>query len=152
VTVLDISDDRTLHVRELQQAQRALRRGAFLHTAGDAYGGRSGLVLPFGGRTRRFATGFASLALLTGVPAIPVFATIEVDGRIRVEILAPLSPEPDDGRPEDRVASLVRSYARLLEARWSKAPGNVLLMQLRQYALLSRVSERAMAPPNDPGL
>jgi len=147
LTILDISDERSLRLRELQQARRVLKAGGFVHLAGDAYGGRSGLVLPFHGRVRRFATGFAALALLAHVPAVPIFATIEVDGLIRVDIMAPLSPEAGQARGENPLTSLVRAYARLLEARWSEAPGNVLTMQLRQYAVLPRVSQKAIASP-----
>ncbi len=127
---LDVGSQRSFRLAELQFARRTLQRGDCVHVLGDGRMGSSRLVLPFHGRLRDFRTGFAELALLTGAPAVPVFAAVDDRGRLRVEVQAALDPGPPAvGRP-DRVAALVRQYVQRLEARWSAQPGEVFPHQL----------------------
>jgi lauroyl/myristoyl acyltransferase len=111
-------------------AKRFLQAQGLVCLAADGYNGLSGLVLPFFGRQRRFASGFAELAVDCGALAIPVLAPVDERGRVELEFLDPLEEEvplPGSGttarRP--RVESLIRRYARLLEDSWREHPGNI---------------------------
>jgi lauroyl/myristoyl acyltransferase len=146
VDVVDIGDEGALRVQELRRARNALQRGRILHIAGDAYGGRSGVVLSFRDRVRRFAEGFGYLALLANAPAVPVFAPLGPDGRIDIELLPPLPSGPADLPRRQRVALLVGAYARLLEQKWAELPANVFLSQLRAYAALPRAERPGRGP------
>ncbi|HSE96196.1 MAG TPA: hypothetical protein VLD61_09895, partial [Methylomirabilota bacterium] len=62
--ILDLGPEGTFRLPLLRAAQSILEQGGLVHIAGDAYGGTGGVLLPFRGRLRRFAEGFATLAVL----------------------------------------------------------------------------------------
>jgi hypothetical protein len=133
---LDLGPEGTFRLPLLHAAKSILDAGGLVHSAGDAYGGTGGVLLPFRGRLRRFAEGFAALAVLADVPVLPVFARLDPRGRIVVEILPPL---PDDAPRRDRrarIVALVAAYGRVLEARWAQTPGDIPTTQLRAFVSL----------------
>lgn len=111
--------------RVVLQAEKALKQGKVVHLAADGRRGNSGFVLPFHGRHQHFAAGFAELAVNTGAVVLPVFAPFDEEGRVNIELLEPLDGGSESMARSERVESLVRQYARLLELRWSQDPGNV---------------------------
>ncbi len=113
--------------RSALRAKRCLDSERLLCIAADGYNGTSGFSLIFHGRRRFFASGFAELAVECGADIIPVMAPIVDTGKVRIEFLDPLGGKTSQERRQ-RVESLVRQYARLLEERWSEDPGNIFNM------------------------
>jgi predicted LPLAT superfamily acyltransferase len=113
--------------RPALRAKRFLNSERLLCIAADGYIGTSGLKLSFHGRRRLFASGFADLAVDGGAEVIPVMAPVDDFGRVRIEFLDPLDSGTSPERRQ-RVESLIRQYARLLEERWSEDPGNIFNM------------------------
>jgi lauroyl/myristoyl acyltransferase len=137
--------------RVVFQAEKALKKGKVVHLAADGRRGDSGFVLTFHGRQRHFAAGFAELAVNTGAVVLPVFAPFDEEGRVNIEFLEPLDSGSESMAHSERVESLVRQYARLLEQRWSQDPGNVRPRLAGKF--LSLPVDQAMgsaAVPNGP--
>jgi hypothetical protein len=61
---------------------------------------------------------------------------------VNIEFLEPLDSGSESMAHSERVESLVRQYARLLEQRWSQDPGNVH----------QRTREKFLRLPVDPAL
>jgi KDO2-lipid IV(A) lauroyltransferase len=112
--------------RAVFQAEKALKRGKVLHLAADGLTGKSRIAVTFLGRQGHFTAGFAELAVKTESVVLPVFAPFDDEGRVNIEFLEPLDTGTQEMGHSERVESLVRQYARLLEERWSQDPGNVL--------------------------
>lgn len=88
--------------------------------AGDGSLGHGWAPVPFLGGSRRFATGTAHLAALTGAPLLPLVGVL--DPGPRVVIHEPIPVDPHAGR--DRLAlGTVTRYASLLEAWVRRLPG-----------------------------
>jgi Flp pilus assembly protein TadD/lauroyl/myristoyl acyltransferase len=137
VNVLELEGKESFPLREVYLAQQALGRGEIFQLAGDGYRGGSEVQVDFLGRRRGFKAGFAELALGAGVSAIPVFCSVDLGGRIRMEILEPVDAgDPGQDRRE-RVHTLVSNYAALLEARWRSDPSNVVWDHIRRYLELT---------------
>jgi hypothetical protein len=134
--VFDLGPRGTFALPHLRAALAILSRGGLVHTAGDGDRGAGTIQVPFRGRWGSFGEGFAALAILAGVPVLPVFARMDARGRLDLEILPPL---PDDPAARDRRARarrLVEAYVRLLEARWAETPAEILVRSLRAYTRL----------------
>ncbi len=114
-------------VRPLLMARERLKRGGNVLISGDGpYGER--IRAPFLAAQAGFPQGFATLALVTGAPMVPVFAAPGPGGRVTIEFLPPLSSgDPQESRAE-RVDAIVRQYARILEQRWLADPALVWWM------------------------
>jgi lauroyl/myristoyl acyltransferase len=125
----------TFLARAVAEAQLALKQGKIVHLAADGSRGQSGLEIPFLGRRRRFASGFAEMALTCGAAAFPVFARYDETGRAHVGILGPLEPADRSRSRREQVEHLLKQYVRLLEAQWRADPANVRYTQLKKYFL-----------------
>lgn len=125
----------TFLARAVAEAQLSLKQGKIVHLAADGSRGQSGLEIPFLGRRRRFASGFAEMALNCGAAVFPVFAPYDETGRARVQILEPLDPADGSAPRPEKIGHLVNQYVRLLEARWRSDPANVRYTQLKKYFL-----------------
>ncbi len=131
--VIEVGGGASFLLRQTYLARRVLMDGGMLHMVPDGLQGNSGVPVPFHGRVRRLATGFAELAVSTGAPVVPVIATMDVDGRIHVEFSAPLDTGPEDMERRERIEGLIRQYARFLEIRWSDDPGGVRMHHVEHF-------------------
>jgi hypothetical protein len=145
VRVLDLGPEGTFRLPHLRAAMTVLQRGGLVHTAGDGERGTGGVRVTFRGRSRSFGEGFAALAVLAGVPVLPVFARMDARGGIEIEILPPLADDPTVQDRRARARLLVEAYVRLLETRWSLAPAEVLIPSMRAYARLPTPDAEAVA-------
>src|SRR6059036_3546512 len=69
----------------------ALRRGEAVAMQGDrALGNRGDVPVPFFGRPALFPVGPFHLARAAGVPVVPAFCTLDVDGRYVLRVLPPM--------------------------------------------------------------
>ena len=107
-----------------------LGQGRVVCLAGDGRIGRRQLALPFLGATRPFATGWTSLARVTGAALVPAFAWAEAGGGVRLVLEPPLSGDRSAGRRaspalahDSGAPALLREYARRLEAHTRRRPG-----------------------------
>jgi hypothetical protein len=142
--VFDLGPRGAFALPHLRAAMAILRRGGLVHTAGDGDRGAGTIRLPFRGRWGSFGEGFAALAILAEVPVLPVFAQMDARGRLNLEILPAL---PDDRAARDRrvrIRRLVEAYVRLLEARWTETPAEVLVRSMRAYTRLPAIDASAM--------
>lgn len=116
------------------EARRALLEQGLICIAADGYVTQRGLTLPFHGRARTFAAGFAELALDADAVVVPASAPIDDRGRVALTIAPPLV-EPDRSAPRaERRRALIEQYATWLAERWSADPGNVI--NLRTFMAL----------------
>lgn len=136
VNFLEIGKSDSFTLREIYMAKQALQRGEIFQLAGDGYQGKSALKHEFLGRERVFKTGFAELALMTGVPVFPLFCTAALNGTITVEILDDLKVSDTKASRKDQVRDLVGQYAALLEARWKASPSNISWSHIDRYLRL----------------
>ncbi len=83
------------------------------------------MEIDFLGRQRVFRTGFAQLAIKTGVPAIPFFAPVDESGVVHIQIHEPLDSGNSTQPKSERISSLIEQYAKLLEGYWIADPGNI---------------------------
>jgi fatty-acyl-CoA synthase len=102
---------------QLANATRMLARGGRAVILADDDDGVGGIRFPFHGRWRPFRPGAAELALRADAAFVPVFGSMDLDGRISFEVLAPLQPQGAD-HPA-RVRSLLDQYAALLARRYT---------------------------------
>jgi lauroyl/myristoyl acyltransferase len=134
-------DDASLReLRTLRATRRLLEARNMVCMAGDGRATLKSVILPFLGRARPFAIGFAYLAVATDSPAVPVFSTLSRSGRIDLEILPPLRPKADDMTPDEKARTMLKTYVQLLEEKWKEHPGNVLPGQIRRFARLPVVA------------
>jgi lauroyl/myristoyl acyltransferase len=69
----------------------ALRRGEAVALQGDrALGNRGDVLIPFFGHKAPFPVGPFYLARAAGVPVVPAFCTLDVDGRYVLRVLPPM--------------------------------------------------------------
>jgi len=136
VKVWEIKETDGFMLRVIYLAKKALQKGEIFLLAGDGYHGGNEMPLAFLGRQRHFKGGFAELAIAARVPAFPVFCTVDLEGRIDLEILEPLEAGDDSSGRAERVAGLVRQYVTLLEDCWRRHPGNIAWYHLRRYFAL----------------
>lgn len=104
--------------RMLWQARQVLQRNGVVMVAADGLQGVRSVGVPFWGRQRPFQTGAAELAVETNTLLIPAFATLEIDGRLQVELTPPLTSQA--GVREAQIADLTRQYGTRYAARWPK--------------------------------
>ena len=129
-------------LKQVFQARNILRNGGILHVASDGFKGQSGRECNFLGRKRTFPASFAELALQSNAAIIPVFAPLDDDGRIRLQILPALDCGPEDMPHDERVSYLIEQYVELFATRWAQDPGSVHENDLSIYCTLPRVNER----------
>ena len=105
--------------------------------------GISALVLAVDRITKLYVT--YTLDVGEYVPVLPVFARTDARGGIEIEILPPLADDPTVRDRRARTRILVEAYVRLLEARWSQTPAEVLIPSMRAYARLPTSNAEAVA-------
>lgn len=131
--VIEVGGGTSFHLRQTYQARRVLMDSGMLHMVPDGLHGSSGIQVPFHGRMRHLATGFAELAVSTGAAVVPVIANMDVNGRIHVEFSTPLDTGSGNLDRRERIEGLIRQYACFLESRWSHDPGGVRMHHLEHY-------------------
>lgn len=117
---------------QLVQALRTLAAGGLAVIFGDDDEGSGGMELPFHGRMRAFRPGAAELAVRSGAALVPVFAAMDLDGRIRFDFLPPLASDGPDHAT--RVRGLTRAYAELLAERYTVDLGAMDWYILRKFS------------------
>lgn len=90
-----------------------LARGGWVCMLADQDARRSGVFVPFFGRPASTPAGPARIALKAGVPIVMGFATRRADGRLELDVEAPLAP-PAAGDP-DPVRTLTLAHTARLE-------------------------------------
>lgn len=132
-----LNDDmQRLYLRstELYGAKKVLKRGGIVTIVPDGYVGKSGLELSFLGRRRRFAAGFAELAVETGATVIPVVSSMNYKGRIAVEFHTSLYDRSSDaGSRKSGYAGMIEQYVKLLEKKWREDPGSITLSHVKRF-------------------
>lgn len=104
----------------LRAVYAALRAGRFVAMLADQDARAAGVFVPFLGRPASTPVGPARLALATGAPVIMGFALRRADGRLDIEVDAPL-PRPEPGAP-DATERLTAAHVARLEARVRERP------------------------------
>lgn len=100
----------------LWNAQQILRRGGVVMLAADGRQGNQAIDIPFWGRHRPFQIGAAELAVTTRATFVPVYTHFNSDGRVDVDITAPLVPQST--KPRDQIVELTERYGTEYAERW----------------------------------
>ncbi len=118
--ILYLDDD--LKLSATRQLYRWLEQNAIVCVAVEGRMERKHVLLPFLGKPHPFATGLVSLARLSRAPLLPLYCTATTDGRLAVEIGAPV-PLPDDAAGRDGVIlGVLTAQVAALEARIRNNP------------------------------
>lgn len=111
-------------MRPLLLARERLNAGETVLITGDGPHGKR-MRAPFLGLDAGFPQGFATLAIATRAPLLPVFAIPGPGGRITIEFLEPIDCGETDQPRTQRMEAIVRSFARVLERKWLDDPALV---------------------------
>lgn len=109
---------------------RALRRGRVAGFLIDQDIDAPGAFVLFFGRPAWTPVGAAMLALRTGAPVVPGFATRLPDGRMRLRFEPPL-PHPGHGPLDERAALLTARLSERIEAQIRSSPDQWVWMHRR---------------------
>ncbi len=109
---------------------RALRRGRVAGFLIDQDIDAPGAFVLFFGHPAWTPVGAALLALRTGVPVVPGFATRLPDGRMQLRFEPPL-PHPDTGTLEERASLLTARLTERIEAQIRSHPSQWVWMHKR---------------------
>jgi amino acid adenylation domain-containing protein len=124
-------DEQVLYAHQLHEAIKTLKEGLVVEVHGDGRSGASrGLEFPFHGRRRRFMTGFAELALITGAPVFVVQFSLDRPAQPRVKLVGPLNSGDPTMTCDERVKMLVSQYVRALAEQWSHEPWMIPLFEM----------------------
>jgi KDO2-lipid IV(A) lauroyltransferase len=145
LNVIEVGGGASFLLRQTFVARRVLLDGGMLHLVADGLKGSSGVLVPFHGRMRRLATGFAELAVSTGAAVVPVIANMDVNGQIHVEFFEPLDTPSSDLDRREQVEGLIRQYVSFLQARWSDDPGSVRMHHVEHFLRLAPFSSETSA-------
>ncbi len=104
----------------LRGTLRALRAGRWVAMLADQDARRHGVFVPFMGRPASTPVGPARLSIAADVPIVMGFAERRTDGRLELEILAPLRAR--DPHAEDAALELTARHTACLEARVRRRP------------------------------
>ena len=106
---------RTIDVhRDVRPIYAALKEGGVVAMLADQDAGRRGIFVPFLGRPASTFLGPARIALATGATLLMGVTLREPDGRLRMEVSAPLDPE--DRNAPDAAERLTERHVARLEA------------------------------------
>jgi KDO2-lipid IV(A) lauroyltransferase len=106
---------RTIDVhRDVRPIYAALKEGGVVAMLADQDAGRRGIFVPFLGRPASTFLGPARIALATGATLLMGVTLREPDGRLRMEVSAPIDPE--DPTAPDAAARLTERHVARLEA------------------------------------
>ena len=124
------SVDRGSHSRTkaASHAVARLRRGGLVVIAGDGTDTSETFVTPCLGRCVRMARGPFALARICGVPLVPLLASCDRDGLVRVTVGEPLNGE---GSGRERESALAVAAGRWLEAYLLTSPSQLRRCSLR---------------------
>ncbi len=150
LTVFELGEKAEFPLRQLYLIQKALKKGEIANLSGDGYLGKSGIELDFLGRRREFKTSFAEIALNTGSVALPVLGSAHPSGTINIKIKQPLDSGTDDMKIEDRINSMVKQYATMLEEIWKLRSGDIAWEQIKYYLGLPEISNNENARSEQP--
>lgn len=106
--------------RALRELRAHLDEGRLVVIAANGAEGEP-LKMPFLGGTLKLALGAPTLALLHGVPLLPLFTVPDDDGGFEV-VIRPAIHVPSGGALRDRAEEMARRYAELLEGYVRKHP------------------------------
>jgi KDO2-lipid IV(A) lauroyltransferase len=133
----DVQSEALVFGYHIHLAQQSLKQGGVCSIAPDGFFGISeGITIPFYGRNRVFRTTFAELALSTGAKVICTFMSVDISGRIKLELFEPLDPGTPEQSHEARVEGLVRQYADWLGKIWAEHPSQIELHNLERHFTL----------------
>ncbi len=94
----------------LVAARRTLESGDIVSFTAGAWEGVRPIDVDLVGARLALSTGAPGLALMTGAPLLPVFATRDGRGSVRVEIGAPIAI-PVDGTREQKILAMAQEFA-----------------------------------------
>lgn len=116
---------------QLYSARQTLTHGGIALILADGGAGNGGAEVPFHGRRRLFRPGAAELSLSTGAALVVATASLDLSGHVTITFSDPLLPE--SGSHLDRIDSLTRQYASIVEAWWTSDLGSVGWNSLRLF-------------------
>lgn len=111
--------------RVMAEGIRVLRNSGILHTTGDGFKGLSGTKRDFLGFKRFAAEGYAYAAAHTNALIVPVFSTIDPQGKITLRFHNPLQQDQAEQAQADFIFGAVGEYFDLLANCWNTDFGNV---------------------------
>jgi KDO2-lipid IV(A) lauroyltransferase len=118
---------------------RLLKKGAFVGILGDQYAGHEGISLPFFGYETSCYFGAAALALMAGVPLVPVVSWRDAPFSHCVRVCTPLfipsrekKSDTKELSREERIAALTEASNRVLE-EWIREHPEQWLWLHRRY-------------------
>jgi len=106
----------------LVTARRTLEGGGVVSFTAGAWEGVRPIDVDLVGARLPLSTGAAGLALMTGAPLLPVFATREDRGNVRIEIGAPIGV-PSDGTRDEKLRLMAQAFANRTEPYIRRCPG-----------------------------
>ncbi len=122
-----------LRTFELHSAYKVLAQKGIVLILGDGYMGKSGFASSFLGRKREFGAGFARLALESGASILPVFSSMENNGKVTIEFHSPFESEKNDLYRKENEKKLVEEYIRLVEQKWENDAGSITLREIKLF-------------------
>lgn len=137
--VIEVGSGEGFLLKQVRKVQKHLASGGTLHIVPDGLQGHGGILLPFLGRERRFATSFAELALDTGSTVLPVRSDVNTRGRITITIGAPLSPPPKNLERAEQIRFLLFEYVDFLQSCWRDTPEGIRQHHLHLYQKLPQI-------------
>lgn len=130
--------------RQMQAAKQLLIRGGMAFNLPDAFQNLDhSRSVPFFGRERRIAAGFAELALKTEAHVIPLAFRFTPRGSFVLEFATPLQVPSPQASHAVRVDTLVGQFADFLRAEWLRHPWNIPWHHLAQYCMLPGSDSRS---------
>ena len=129
--------------RAVRETMRALARGAGVAILIDQDAGPDGVFVPYFGRLASTTPTLALLALRTEAPIVPVFARVESDGTITVQIEPAVACKATDDRDAD-VLRLTADCTRIVE-RWVRRNPEQWLWMHRRWKTRPPVGTAAEA-------
>ena len=116
------------------QGERILRQGGIVQIVNDvSYASGAYQSKTLGRREYALKTGFAELALTSEATLLPVRSGMDAGGRIHLEILPALTPQPGSSLHAGRVSDLLDQYVAFLESSWRAWPESIGWGALRRY-------------------
>jgi predicted LPLAT superfamily acyltransferase len=106
----------------LVAARRTLEAGDVVSFTAGAWEGVRPIDVELVGSRLSLSTGAPGLALMTGTPLLPVFATRADRGKVRIEIGAPIAV-PSDGTRDDKLRRMAQEFADRTEPYIRQCPG-----------------------------
>lgn len=113
--------DRTNPGGALVVARRTLEAGGVVSFTAGAWEGVRPIDVALAGARLPLSTGAPGLALTTGAPLLPVFATRGDRGKVRIEIAAPIAV-PTEGTRDEKLRLMAQEFANRTEPYIRRCP------------------------------